>query len=183
MPKRKADTSNGGRWLQVSDVTDSWPFIVGRFGVIDPLKRRRCQGNLKTSCGRGRKGMLWLLSVTLIQRSHAADEAEERPGWASPCRLLAAGVSLTCHREARCRFVFNCHIPLRSAPPLVCLTSISPPGVFHILFNELHSWGNSPPVQQYFPEQVWFYFPLTPPSPRQPKWRCWLPWLLGWYFH
>lgn len=42
--EKKRDAFNGGQWLQVSDVTDSWPIIVRRFGVFDPLKHSAAKG-------------------------------------------------------------------------------------------------------------------------------------------
>jgi len=44
MQNRKKDAFNAAQWLQVRDVTDSWPIIVQRFGVFDPLKHSAAKG-------------------------------------------------------------------------------------------------------------------------------------------
>ena len=40
----KKNAFNASQWLQVRDVTDSWPIIVRRFGVLDPLKHSAAKG-------------------------------------------------------------------------------------------------------------------------------------------
>lgn len=71
--------------------------------------------------------MFWLRSVTLIQRRRSA---QHRGSQTPPHRHLAAGISLTCQREARCRFVFNCHILLRSS----CCSYVWPPLAHQVCF-------------------------------------------------
>lgn len=57
----------------------------------------------------------------------------------SPHQHLAAGISLTCQRRGLMWLCVKLPHFLTLRLLLIHLTSISPPGVFHILFNELYS--------------------------------------------
>ncbi len=132
----KEDAFNAGQWLQVSDVTDSWPIIVWRFGVFDPLKHFCCWGKFKTTFGFGGKECYdcsrwhWYNTVT-----------PPTAGGASLWLSLAAAALSSRHfiNLSERGYVWLClwlpH-PLTLMLLLIHLTSISPPGVFHILFNE-----------------------------------------------
>lgn len=71
--------------------------------------------------------MFWLRSVTPIQCCRAAKHRGSR---APPHRHPAAGISLTCQREARCGFVFNCHILFQSG----CCSYVWPPLAHQVCF-------------------------------------------------
>lgn len=60
-----------GQWLQVRDVTDSCFHYCWIFGVFDPLEHSAAKG-IQNKPGTLRKGMLWLLWVTLIQQCDIA---------------------------------------------------------------------------------------------------------------
>lgn len=104
--------------------------------------------------------MLWLLSVTLIKHCHTADsrlQEELHRDWArvSLHQHLAAGISLNCQREARCCFVFDCHILSRSC----CRLYIWPPLAHQVCFtfylmNRSHEVIHR--LQQYSLKQVFF---------------------------
>lgn len=132
----KKDAFNAGQWLQVSDVTDSWPIIVSEIWCVWPPKAFCCQGNLKQPLDSEERNVMIALRDTDTTLSHRRRREELQCDWASLQQHLAAGISLTCQREATCCFVSDCHIPLTLMLLLTHMTSISPPGVFHILFNE-----------------------------------------------
>jgi len=106
--------------------------------------------------------MLWLLSVTLIQLCHITKtqtpgEASLRQSRVSQHEHIEAGVSLTCQREARRCFVFDCHIPSCSC----CYLYICPPLAHQVCFTfYLMNYSHEVilPLQQHSLKQVFFFF-------------------------
>lgn len=147
------------------DVTDSWPIIVGRFGVLDPLKHSAAKG-ISNKPRTWRKGMLWLLSVTLIQHCHAADcrRGEEKPHCGRADRSAATTLSgrhfINLSETRRC-IVCDCHITLHSSrrlyiwPPLahqLCFT-------FYLMnsSHEVISWVQHHSSERLFPFCFFFH--------------------------
>lgn len=142
------------------DVTDSCPIIVLRRCLFDPLKPRE----FKASLGLEGKECFesfrwhWYFPVT-------PPTAGRAPRTRGECRNRNAKP-----QSPLCLWLPH---PLTLLLLLKRLPSISPPGVFHILFNELQFGDISSPATLHLEAK----FLSTP------KYWCWTALLLGWYFH
>lgn len=110
--------------MQASDVTDRWLLVVQEIWCVGPLKRWAAQGIIRQAWNcKGGNVLIPSLGDTDTASSHRGSRAP-------PHRHSAAAISLTCQREARCGFVFNCHILFQSG----CCSYVWPPLVHQVCF-------------------------------------------------